>query len=140
MSLPRRLPPVDSDSALLSLFDQPECIPQAVRRQATFFVFFANTIFPLLETYRARLIPLYCVDNGRPAWNPVRLLAVLVLQFVSRQPDRQAAEAVQYDLRWRLALHLDAQDATFDPTVLVVFRNRLVEHETEGLAFMRPLL
>ncbi len=135
MSLPRRLPPVAPDTALLSLFDQPERIPLAVRRQAAFFVFFANTIFPLLETYRERLSPLYCVDNGRPAWDPVRLLAVLVLQFVLRQPDRQAAEAVQYDLRWRLALHLDAHDATFDPTVLVVFRNRLVEHETEGLAF-----
>lgn len=139
MSLPRRLPPVESDPALLSLFDQPERIPLAVRRQAAFFVFFANTIFPLLETYRERLSPLYCVDNGRPAWDPVRLLAVLVLQFVLRQPDRQAAEAVQYDLRWRLALHLDAQDATFDPSVLVVFRNRLVEHETEGLAFSAVL-
>ena len=63
------------------------------------------------------------------------MLAVLILQFVLHQPDRQAAEAAQYDLRWRLALHLDAHDATFDPTVLVVFRNRLVEHETEGLAF-----
>jgi hypothetical protein len=139
MSLPRRLPSAESDPALLALFEQPEHIPLAVRRQADFFVFFARTIFPLLESYRDRLSPLYCVDNGRPAWDPVRFLGVLVLQFVLRLPDRQAAEAAQFDQRWRLALHLDAQDATFDPSLLVVFRNRLVEHEAEGLAFTAVL-
>lgn len=139
MSLPRRLPSVEPDPALLALFEQPEHIPLAVRRQADFFVFFARTIFPLLESYRDRLNPIYCVDNGRPAWDPVRFLGVLVLQFVLRLPDRQAAEAAQFDQRWRLALHLEAQDATFDPSLLVVFRNRLVEHEAEGLAFTAVL-
>ena len=139
MSLPRHLPPVEPDPALLALFERPERVPLAVRRQVEFFAFFARTIFPMLETYRDRLRPLYCADNGRPAWDPVRLLGVLVLQFVLRLPDRQAAEAAQFDCRWRLALHLGAQDATFDPTVLVVFRNRLVEHEAEGLAFTAVL-
>jgi transposase len=139
MSLPRRLPPDQPDPTLLALFDQPERMPLAVRRQADFFVFFARTIFPLLESYRARLRPLYCTDNGRPAWDPVRLLGVLVLQFVLRLPDRQAAEAAQFDQRWRLALHLGAQDTTFDPSLLVVFRNRLVAHEAEGLAFTAVL-
>jgi transposase len=135
MSLPRRLPPVEPEPEVLALFQQPDRIPRAVRRQADFFVFFARTIFPLLERYRARLATVYCVDNGRPAWDPVRLLGVLVLQFVLRLPDRQAAEAVQYDQRWRLALHLSAQDVTFDPSVLVVFRNRLVAGSQEVLAF-----
>ena len=139
MSLPRRLPAIEPDAALLALFEHPQCIPLAVRRAADFFIFFARTIFPLLESYRERLSPLYCVDNGRPAWDPVRFLGVLVLQFVLRLPDRQAAEAVQFDQRWRLALHLDPQDATFDPSLLVVFRNRLVEHESEGLAFTAVL-
>jgi transposase len=135
MSLPRRLPPVDPEPELLALFEQPDRIPGAVRRQAEFFVFFARTIFPLLERYRDRLATVYCVDNGRPAWDPVRLLGVLVLQFVLRLPDRQAAEAAQFDQRWRLALHLGAQDATFDPSLLVVFRNRLVDGAQEVLAF-----
>ena len=139
MSLPHRLPPAEPDPTLLALFERSERIPGAVRRQAEFFAFFARTIFPLLETYRERLRPLYCPNTGRPAWDPVRLLGALVLQFVLRVPDRQAAEAVQYDLRWRLALHLGAHDATFDPTVLVVFRNRLVEHEAEGMVFMAVL-
>jgi transposase len=139
MSLPRRLPPAELDPVLLAFFECPERMPLAVRRQAAFFVFFARTMFPLLETYRDRLATIYCADNGRPAWDPVRLLAVLVLQFVLRVPDRQAAEAAQFDQRWRLALHLGAQDATFDPSLLVIFRNRLVDREAEGLAFTAVL-
>jgi transposase len=139
MSLPRRLPPAEPDPDLLALFDQPERIPRAVRRQADFFVFFAQTVFPLLESYRERLARVYTVDNGRPAWDPVRLLGVLVLQFVLRVADREAAELVQYDQRWRLALHLTPQEATFDPSLLAVFRNRLVESAQEGVAFAAVL-
>jgi transposase len=139
MSLPRRLPPSEPDPNLLALFNQPERIPRTVRRQAEFFVFFARTVFPLLETYRERLAAVYTADNGRPAWDPVRLLGVLVLQFVLRVADRQAAELVQYDQRWRLALHLTPADATCDPSLLVVFRNRLVEGAQEGLAFAAVL-
>jgi transposase len=135
MSLPRSLPPVDADPTLLSLFQQPDRIPKAVRRQAEFFVFFAQIVFPLLERYRDRLAAVYTAEDGRPAWDPVRLLGVLVLQFVLRVPDRQAAEMVQYDQRWRLALHLRSDEATFDPSLLTVFRNRLVEGTQEGLAF-----
>ena len=139
MSLPRRLPSADLDPVLLALFEQPERIPLAVRRQAEFFVFFARTVFPLLETYRDRFRPLYCADNGRPAWDPVRLLGVLVLQFVLCLPDRLAAEAVQYDQRWRLALHMGPQDATFDPSLLVIFRDRLLDGAQEDLAFKAVL-
>jgi transposase len=139
MSLPRHLPPAEPDPVLLSLFDQSDRIPKAVRRQAEFFVFFARTIFPLLETYRERLATVYSPDNGRPAWDPVRLLGVLVLQFVARVADRPAAELVQYDQRWRLALHLTPAEVTFDPSLLVVFRNRLVEGSQEGMAFAAVL-
>jgi transposase len=135
MSLPRNLPPTEPDPELLALLEQDERIPVAVRRQAEFFVFFSETIFPLLERYRDRLATVYCPDNGRPAWDPVRLLGVLILQFVLRQGDRQAAESTQYDKRWRLALHLSTTDVTFHPTVLVGFRDRLLDGTQEGLAF-----
>lgn len=135
MSLPCQLPPVEPDPKLLALFEREEHIPAAVRRQATFFIFFARTIFPLLESYRNRLSAAYCQDNGRPAWDPVRLLGVLILQFVLRVADRQAAENVQYDQRWRLALHLGEHDVAFEPSVLVVFRNRLLDSGQEALAF-----
>ncbi len=135
MSLPRQVPPAEPEPGLLASFEQPTGVPAAVHRQAAFYVFFARTVFPWLETYRARLEPLYCPDNGRPAWDPVRLLGVLILQFAQRASDRQAAEAVQYDQRWRLALHLRAGDAAFDPSVLVTFRNRLLSSGEESLAF-----
>jgi len=135
MSLPRHLPPAEPAAELLALFEQPDRVPLVVRRRGEFFVFFAQVVFPLLETYRARLEPLYCPKNGRPAWDPVRLLGVLILQFVLRAPDRQAAESVQYDWRWRLALHLTAGEATFDPSLLVIFRNRLLKSGEESLAF-----
>lgn len=139
MSLPHHLPPPEPEPELLALFASPGRIPAAVRRQVQFFVFFARTVFPMLESYRAQLAPLYCPHNGRPAWDPVRLLGVLVLQFVLRMADRQAAEAVQFDQRWRLALHLPPAEATFDPSLLVVFRNRLLESGQESLAFTAVL-
>lgn len=139
MSLPRHLPPAQPDPGLLAFFEHSDRVPLAVRQRAEFSVFFACTIFPLLESYRARLAPLYCVDNGRPAWDPVRLLGVLVLQFVLRLSDAAAAEAAQYDLRWRLALHLSLQEAAFHPSVLALFRNRLVDGGAEGVAFAAVL-
>lgn len=84
--MPRQLPSASPDPTLLRLFEQPDQVPLAVRRQADFFLFFARTIFPLLEQYRDRLHALYCANNGRPASDPVRLLAVLILQFVLRVP------------------------------------------------------
>ncbi len=139
MSLPRCPPPEEPDPELVALFAESDRIPKAVRRQADFFLFFSKTVFPLLEAYRGRLAAVYAADNGRPAWDPVRLLGVLVLQFVLRAADRQAAEQVQYDRRWRLALRLMPTDAAFDPSLLTVFRNRLVEGAQEGLAFAAVL-
>lgn len=135
MSLPRHLPPAMPDADLCALFTQPQRVPRPVRRQAEFFIFFAGKIFPMLERRRDRLATLYCADDGRPAWDPVRLLGVLVLQFVLRMSDRQTAEAVQYDQRWRLALHLESGDVACDPSLLAVFRQRLVKSHQEGLAF-----
>jgi len=135
MSLPKGLPPDEPPQELLNLFEHADAVPLAVRRKAGFFVFFAREIFPLLEKYRPRLASLYCPDNGRPAWDAVRLLAVMVLQFVMRAGDRQAAELVQYDRRWRLALRMEPEDVVFDPSLLTVFRGRLLRSEQTSLAF-----
>lgn len=134
MSLPT-LTDSGPDGALLAQFAAPVGVPKAVRRRAEFFVFFAKTVYPRLAQYRPRLEPLYCAHEGRPALEPIRLLAVVVLQFVERLPDRQAAEAMQYDLRWRLALQLRADEAACDPSLLSVFRDRLLLGEQERLAF-----
>ena len=134
MSLPT-LADDGTDPVLLAGFKAPAGVPKAVRKRAEFFVFFAETVFPLLVQYRPRLVPAYHAGFGRPALEPVQLLAVLILQFVERLPDRQAVEAMHYDSRWRLALHLPAGAAACDPSLLSVFRARLLGGGQERLAF-----
>ena len=134
MSLPALADP-GPDPALLALFASSVNVPKAVRQRADFFVFFAETVFGQLTKYRSALISAYHPLAGRPALEPVRLLGVLVLQFVERLPDRQAAEAMQYDLRWRLALHLKPDESACDPSLLAVFRNRLLNEGRERLVF-----
>ena len=116
-----------------------------MRQRAEFFVYFAETtclceaarrqVYPRLAHYRPALARLYHPDDGRAAREPVQMLAVLMLQIVERLPDRQAAEAMQYDLRWRLALHLSADEVACDPSLLSVFRDRLLAGRQERLAF-----
>ena len=68
---------------------------------------------------------------------PVLLLGVSVLQFLERVPDRQAAELVKYHLGWKHALAQELDGEVFDPTVLVRFRERLVEHGKGGWLLRR---
>src|SRR3990167_11149471 len=89
----------------------------------------------MLATYREKLAATYCNDNGRPAVEPLLLLGVQILQFVERVPDRQAAENVQYDMRWRLALQMKHGDNSFDPSLLTKFCARLLKGGLESIAF-----
>lgn len=99
------------------------------------FSFFAERILPELHKRRPELEKMYCANNGRPAEEPVRMLAALILQFMERMPDRQAAEACSFDLRWKLALGMEADEQAFHPTSLVKFRERLLAHGLEQLGF-----
>ena len=103
------------------------------------FSFFAERILPELRKRRPELEKMYCADNGRPAEEPVRMLAALILQFMERMPDRQAAEACSFDLRWKLALGMEADEPAFHSTSLVKFRERLLAHGLEQLGFAAVL-
>ena len=95
--------PAPGKSPLRELFYNPAYpIPAAVHKRAEVFLFFADVIYPMLEAYRVALNALYGDNNGRLAIDPVLLQGVLVLQFIERMPDRQAAEAVQYNTCWKL--------------------------------------
>jgi hypothetical protein len=65
----------------------------------------------------------------------VVLLGVLVLQFLERVPDRQAADMVRYHLGWKLALNLELGDRGFHHSTLSVFRDRLGKSKKGRLAF-----
>jgi len=126
MGLHRPIPRTEPDPRRLAFVLERPDVPVVVRERAAFFVFFAQTLYPELERQRPVLDALYCATNGRPADDPVCLLGVLLLQFVERLPDRQAAEAVCFDTRWRLALHLPETEGGFDPSLLPRFRRRLL--------------
>jgi hypothetical protein len=80
---------------------------------------------------------LYCLDNGRPSLPPSLMSGVLLLQFYDDVSDEEAVERLQFDLRWKVALHLPLDYAGFDPSSLTYFRRRLLEHGRERYAFDR---
>jgi hypothetical protein len=100
---------------------------------------FAEKIYLLLVGARGELEKCYCRDNGRPSVEPVLVLGVTLLQFVEKVPDREAAERLRYHLGWKYALNHEMNEEVFDPTVLVRFRAKVLEHEQGRLLFERIL-
>lgn len=99
------------------------------------FRLFAEKVYPHLIAARDELAACYCVDNGRPAVEPVLLAGVSLLQFLENVPDRPAVELLGYHAGWAFALNRSVGEAAFHPTALVRFRERLIEHEQAHLAF-----
>src|SRR6266571_1464213 len=56
-----------------------------------------------------------------------RLAVVLVLQYIEKLTDQQAADAVRTRVDWKYALGLTLDDPGFDASVLSQFRVRLLE-------------
>ena len=100
---------------------------------------FASKIYPLLVSARAPLEKLYCLDNGRPAVEPVLLSGVSLLQYLEGMPDRQAVEQLRYHAGWSFALNRSLGEEVFHPTCLVHFRQRLIENEQSALIFRQVL-
>jgi transposase len=64
---------------------------------------------------------------------------VTVLQALENLSDRQAAEMVRGRLDWKYALSLPLDDQGFDASILVDFRQRLLDHEAQDL-LLEPIL
>jgi transposase len=82
---------------------------------------------------------LYDASNGRPSLPPSLMSGALLLQYHDDVSDKETAERVLYDLRWKIALHLPLDYAGFDPSSLSYFRKRLAENGQERYAFDRFL-
>ncbi len=130
------LPAVDSQP---TLFGSIAAVAGDLFAEDDRYRLFARKVWPVLAGTRAELEKCYCCDNGRPGIEPVVLLGVLVFQFLERLPDRQALEMVKYHLGWKLALNLELEQPAFHPTVLVYFRQRLLEHGQAMLIFSAVL-
>jgi len=103
------------------------------------FRIFRERIYPRLVEARPALVGAYCPQNGRPAIEPVLLLGVSILQYTEGVSDREAVELLGYHTGWAFALNRSLGQATFHPTVLVNFRQRLIECQQSALAFSTVL-
>lgn len=90
-----------------------------------------GSVFAFLAEHRGRLFPdsmmedLFPSKRGRPSVPAPVIGSVLVLQALHGLSDREAAEALTYDLRWKAACGYALTDAAFHPTTLVYWRKRL---------------
>jgi Transposase DDE domain/Transposase domain (DUF772) len=91
----------------------------------------AGSVFAFLAEHRGRLFPasmfgdLFPSGRGRPSLPPDLVAAVLVLQALHGLSDREAVEAVTFDLRWKAAVGLPVTHGGFHPTTLTYWRARL---------------
>jgi len=90
-----------------------------------------GSVFAFLAEHRRELFPdamfadLFPSQLGRPSVPADVVAAVLVLQALEGRSDREAVEALTFDLRWKAACGLPIAAAGFHPTVLTYWRRRL---------------
>ena len=96
----------------------------------------AGSMFGFLSEHRAEVFPdetyadLFAPPGvGRPSLPATRMAAVLTLQALHSLSDRETAEAVRCDLRWKVACGLSLLDEGFDPSSLVYWRRRIASSE-----------
>ena len=81
----------------------------------------------------------YSERQGRPSIPPAQLAKVMLLQYRTGRSDREAMEAVRWDLRWKAALDLPVDHTGWDPSSLTRFRARLMLHGKERLVLENSL-
>ena len=91
----------------------------------------AGSVFAFLAEHRGRLFPasmfedLFPSGRGRPSLPPDVIASVIVLQTLHGYSDREAADAVTFDLRWKAACGYAVDAAGFHPSTLTYWRRRL---------------
>jgi hypothetical protein len=92
----------------------------------------AGSMFAFLAAHRAEVFPdadyadLFAPPGfGRPSVPATRMAAVMTLQTLHDYSGRETAEAVRFDVRWKAACGLPLDDAGFDPSTLVYWRQRI---------------
>ena len=64
-----------------------------------------------------------------PSLPATRTAAILALQTLHDYSDRETAEAVRFDVRWKVACGLAIDDVGVDPSSLVYWRRRIAKSE-----------
>ena len=90
-----------------------------------------GSVYAFLAEHRRELFSdelfadLFPSPLGRPSVPADVVAAVLVLQALEGRSDREAVEALTFDLRWKAACGLAITDTAFDPSTLTYWRRRL---------------
>jgi hypothetical protein len=91
----------------------------------------SGSVYAFLAEHRRELFPdamfadLFPSPLGRPSVAADVVASVLVLQALEGRSDREATEALTFDLRWKVACGWPVGAAAFHPTVLTYWRRRL---------------
>jgi hypothetical protein len=90
-----------------------------------------GSVFGLLAEHRDRLFPselfadLFPSGRGRPSIPGEVVASVIVLQALYGHSDREAIDALTFDLRWKAACGYAIDAKGFDPSTLTYWRRRL---------------
>jgi Transposase DDE domain/Transposase domain (DUF772) len=104
-----------------------------------------NSFYGFLAQHRRELFrdedfaAFYSRDWGRPSVPPSLLATALLLQIHDRVSDEEARQRACFDLRWKVALGLEAESRPFAKSTLQLFRAQLILHEQVRLPFERTL-
>jgi Transposase DDE domain/Transposase domain (DUF772) len=91
----------------------------------------SGSVFALLAEHRGRLFPaelftdLFPSGRGRPSIPGEVIASVIVLQALYGHSDREAVDALTFDLRWKAACGYPIDARGFDPSTLTYWRRRL---------------
>jgi IS5 family transposase len=91
----------------------------------------SGSVFALLAEHRDRLFPrelfadLFPTGRGRPSIPGEVIASVIVLQALYGHSDREAVDALTFDLRWKAACGYAIDAKGFDASTLTYWRRRL---------------
>jgi len=96
----------------------------------------AGSMFAFLAAHRAGVFPdadyadLFAPAGiGRPSLPATQMAAIMTLQTLCDYSDRETAEAVRFDVRWKVACGLAIDEEGFHPSSLVYWRQRLAKSQ-----------
>src|SRR5947209_9330818 len=101
----------------------------------------SGSVYAFLAEHRRELFPdamfadLFPSRLGRPSVPGDVVASVLVLQALEHRSDREAAEALTLDLRWKAAVGWPVGTPAFHPTVLTWWRRRLAASDHPNRIF-----
>jgi hypothetical protein len=101
----------------------------------------AGSVFAFLAEHRVELFPdsfiadLFGSGTGRPSLSADLVGSVLVLQALYDLSDGQAADALKFDIRWKVACGRSLTQVSFDPSTLVYWRRRIAKSDRPDRVF-----